>query len=179
MVQDKPYWQPLLLGEHPVNLSHLEPIDFTSQAPAKPIRRIHVVFSDHVFTTAFDENIHAENQRIFQCRVFCPDRFRDSAFLPKVIAQLPTAKVIQTWEKRNYVYFTRLESRHFAKPYHVFFEIKKRGKGRKGRVEMRAESAYQMTSTYSDPKARNNSIRFYNLVENTYMGRPIKFAHRK
>jgi len=179
VADSKPYWKPFLVGENPVGLSHLEPIDFTCQAPDKPVRRIHAVFSDHVFTTAFNEATHNLDQLIFRNRVFCADRYRDSFLLPEIISKLPSAKVIQTWEKRNYVYYIRLASKDVAKPYHVFFELKKRGKGQNGSVELRVESAYQMDSTYSNPNSQSNSIKFFNLVENTYMGRPIKFAHRK
>ena len=169
------YWGPLRVNDEDIDLTHLEPHDFTCVTPDSTTRKVHVTYSNHVFTEKFDNNIHSTNNLVYRDRAFNNNRYELSKQLFSLVKNLPNVKVYQTWEKRNYVYFISLEGNSGEPPYHMFFEIKKVGKGKKGRLNMTVESAHSKHSDYSKPDRRCNSVRFIRLVQNVYLNRPVSF----
>jgi hypothetical protein len=172
----KSYWKPLYNQGVLVDLSHLEPQEIKCSTPDKNDRRVRILYSPHVFTRSAK---HENNNQptCFDKRIYCPNRYLDSRYLPKIMAQLPQSKVYQTWEKRNYLHLiSGKESDYFG--YHIFFEVKKMGSKRDRHIELRVESAHRkQKSTYTPPN-RPNSIRFSVLINNVFMGRSVKFAAR-
>ena len=170
-----PYWSPLQVNDEDIDLAHLEPHDFICVTPDSATRKVHVTYSNHVFTEKFDSGIHSPNKLVYRDRAFNNNRYELSKQLFGLVESLPNVKVYQTWEKRNYVYFIFLEGNVDLPPYHMFFEIKKVGKGKKGRLNMTVESAHSKHSDYSNPARRCNSVHFTQLVQNVYLNRKISF----
>lgn len=170
------YWSPFEPGGTPVSLSHLEPHEFACPTPDGNCRRVRVLYSPHVFTREAEASDPA-SAVCFDNRVYCAMRYGDSVNLPAVLAGLPTAKVFQTWEKRNYVYLA-IETPAPDDPYHIFFELMKAGGKRNRHIELRVESAYRKSESSYAPPNRPNAIRFAMLVHNIFLGRPVSFAPR-
>ena len=135
------YWPPFASGGVSVSLSHLEPHEFVCPTPDGNSRRVRVLYSPHVFTREAWISDPA-SAVCFDNRVYCPTRDSDSIDLPMIMAGLPTARVFQTWEKRNYVYLA-IETPSPDDPYHIFFELNKVGGKRNRHIELRVESAYR------------------------------------
>lgn len=169
------YWKPLRVNDEDIDLAHLEPHDFICVTPDSATRKVHVTYSNHVFIEKFDSSIHNSSNLVYRDRAFNNNRYELSKQLSGLVEKLPNVKVYQTWEKRNYVYFISLEGNADTPPYHMFFEIKKVGKGKKGRLNMTVESAYSKHSDYSNPTKKCNSVRFIQLVQNVYLGRSVSF----
>ena len=113
----------------------------------------------------------------FGDRIFCPNRYEDSHLLKDIITRLPTARVYQTWEKRNYV-FLAVETPQRDDRYHLFFSIKKVGSKRNKHIEMWIESAYRQENSRYAPPHRPNPVRFKVLIQNVFMERSLNFAPR-
>lgn len=172
----KLYWEPFFHQGVQVDLSHLEPQEISCPTPDEQVRRVRVIYSPHVFT----RGVLASDERrptCFDQRVYCPDRYLDSKGLPAIVSGLPEAKVYQTWERRNYLHLS-FDAEGERDPYHLFFEVEKKGGKRNKHVQLRVESAYRMRTSSYTPPARPNSIRFSVLVQNVFMGRDIKFSPR-
>jgi len=154
-----PYFAPLIVGEVPHDLGHLDPVRF--QVPSEKLRRgitVRCRFSNHVFTRAFDAEADAADTLVImdgmRRRVFCPNRYQLSFFLPGAILGLrePRIYVRETKARRNWLYVASIEVPAAgsvgmpASPirYQVFFALRKAGKGGTTRedVEMVVESAY-------------------------------------
>jgi hypothetical protein len=89
----------------------LDPVRF--QVPSEKLRRavtIRCRFSNHVFTRTFDPQVDPANTPIImdgiRQRVFCPDRYRLSVYLPGAIIDLrePRIYVRETKARRNWLY---------------------------------------------------------------------------
>lgn len=168
------YWKPFRQGGQLVSLQHVEPFSFQCPTPDGYSREVRVIYSPHVFT----RSIEVEDDQSMVCfdqRIFCPDRYNDSLLLRQEICNLPNVQVHQTWEQRNYV-FLAVAPATGEGLLHIFFELEKGGTKKNKRLELRVESAYR-TDTYAPP-ARPNSIRFQMLVQNVFLGRPVRFAPR-
>lgn len=170
------YWKPYYVRGNRIDLTHLEPLEFKCATPDGNSRLVRTIFSPHVFTRSIEDG-DPQTQVCFDRRIFCPFRYRDSQLLPPAILSLPSGKVFQTWEQRNYVFLV-IEDAATASSYHVFFEMQKAGGKRNRHVALRVESAYRMDPSSYTPPTRPNSIRFPMLVQNIFLGRPVTFAPR-
>lgn len=166
------YWPPFSHGNKPVDLAHLEPFDFSVTAPSKAARRVFVTFSSHVFTRGAEQP-DPQDLICFDGRVFCQERYELSRGLPSIIAGFPTARVLQTWEKRNYVYLATVTRTPADGPYHVFFSLKKRVNP--SGVNLMVESAYRRSPSSYTPPRRPNAVRFGLLVDKVFLGQPLTF----
>ncbi len=161
MTAAPPYFSPLIVGGVPHDLGHLDPVRF--QVPSEKLRRgitVRCRFSNHVFTRAFDTEADAADTPVImdgvRRRVFCPNRYQLSFFLPGAILGLrePRIYVRETKARRNWLYVASIElpaaeSVEGGMPsssirYQVFFALRKAGKSGTTRedVEMVVESAY-------------------------------------
>jgi len=174
--QQSIYWDPFFVDGREISLVHLDPFEFACPTPDGNQRRVRVVYKSHVFTRA-----HAEGDQpykmCFDKRIFCPDRYADSHNLQTILKGLPTARVFQTWEKRNYV-FLAVEMPQRDDRYHLFFEVKKISRKRDKHIELRVESAYRNENSPYAPPNRPNNVRFPILIQSIFMGRPLAFASR-
>jgi len=154
-----PYFAALIVGGVPHDLGHLDPIRF--QVPSEKLSRAITVrcrFSNHVFTRAFDTKVDVADTSVImdgmRRRIFCPNRYQLSFFLPGAILGLrePRIYVRETKARRNWLYVASIEVPAAgsvgmpASPirYQVFFALRKAGKGGTTRedVKMVVESAY-------------------------------------
>ena len=110
-------------------------------------------------------------------RAFDQRRYDLSKNLPQLIRALPTAKVHQTPERRNYVYFSVLTELD-GEEYLVFFSLKKAHKGQNHDLELFVESAYPSEMDAVPSRRRPNAIRFAILALKVYKGEPVRFAAR-
>ena len=170
------YWDPFFVCGEEITLAHLEPFEFQCPTPDGNSRRVHVLFSPHVFTRKHEDGDPHENM-CFDGRIFCQDRYEDSRRLKDIITRLPNERVYQSWEKRNYV-FLAVETPQRYDQYHLFLSIKKLGNRRKKHISMWVESAYRQENSSYIPPHRPNSVRFKVLIQNVFMGRPLNFAPR-
>ena len=110
-------------------------------------------------------------------RAFDQRRYDLSKNLPGIIRALPTIKVHQTPEQRNYLYFcalTELEDEEYL----VFFSMKRAHKGQDHHLELFVESAYPARTGAPPTRKRPNAIRFAILALKVYKGEPVRFAAR-
>lgn len=167
-----PYWPPFHHDNQPIDLSHLEPIDLLVKTPSGATRSVHVIFSPHTFTRGIEATDPAGHV-CFDQRIFCADRYALSKGLAAIISGWPSKRVLQTWEKRSWVYLATVELGTEGGPYHIFFSLKRRANP--ARVDLFVESAYRKDpSTYTPPR-RPDPIRFALLVEKVFQGLPLKF----
>lgn len=130
------YFLPLTIGRHTYSFAHLEPFSFKLASElAKRDLRVHVTFSSHCFSQAYDSATHPYGEPIIldsarRSRTFCATRYRLSFGLPAVILGLnhPQSKVHETATRRNWAYSMTIQDP--AGPYHVFFEIRRAAKGK-------------------------------------------------
>lgn len=169
---DLAYWPPFYHDNAPIDLSHLDPIDLQLKTPSGATRSVHVVFSPHTFTRGIEADDH-EAHECFDRRIFCPDRYELSKSLGAIVTTWPEKRVLQTWERRSWVYLAIVELGVEGGPYHVFFSLKRRANP--ARVDLFVESAYRKDpSTYTPPR-RPAPIRFSLLVEKVFQGQPLRF----
>jgi len=83
---------------------------------------------------------------------------------------LPSKRVLQTPEVRNWVYMVS-DMKIDGVPYHVFFAVSKKGSKRNKFVDLRVESAYYKFKNPYGPSRRLRSMKFPNLIQNTFLGR--------
>lgn len=95
-----------------------------------------------------------------------------------MVATLPTAKVHQTPERRNYLYATALIEPPELE-YRMFFTVRRAPVEARHHLDLFVESAYAVE--IGDPKARlkrPNTVRFQVLALKTYRNEPLRFAPR-
>lgn len=174
-----PYFPALVIGDQPINLSHLEPFSFEVKSElAKKALRVHVTFSNHCFTKRYDAATHPAGEPIIdqglaRQRTFCPIRYRLSQALPALIRQLaesPRTKVWETSAERNWCYSITIEDP--SGPYHVFFEVRRAARDRRQWQDLQlvVESAYHEGEA-GGPSLKG-SIAFVLLCGKTFMGQP-------
>jgi len=169
------YWSPFKHAGIPISLAHLEPFEFRCKVANEPERRVFVSFDEHTFTRGITQQDPPEHH-CFKNRVFCPIRYGLSHNLPVLIAKFPNVRVYETWEKGGYVYFAAGIPSPEG-PYHIFFSVQRYDYSKKNKgVKMHVQSAYpREKGEYGDGQTPN-TIDFARLIENTYMGRPIRFS---
>jgi len=173
------YWRPLVINGTQINLDHLEPLSLDCPTPDQqhPLR-INVRFSMHCFTQGGDLDQIAPALLIMdhkRPRAFDQLRYDLSKKLPDIIKSLPTMKVYQTPEQRNYLYFSAL-AELAGMEYQVFFSLKKAGRKHGHHLELFVESAYSAETV--NRKRRPHSIRFAILAMKVYKGERVRFAAR-
>lgn len=173
------YFPPLTIAGKDIDLSHLEPfsIEVDSQIAKKKLR-VHVTFSNHCFSKAYEAVAHPLGEPIIDMgkarpRMYCPIRYRLSHALPAFIRSLgktPKTKVWETAAERNWCYSILVEDP--SGPYHVFFEVRRAAKGRQQWQDLQlvVESAYH-EGKKGRPKLKG-SMAFVLLCGKTYMGHP-------
>ena len=146
----------------------------TSQLARRDLR-VHVTFSSHCFSHAYDRNTHPSDQPILDVastkpRTFCPIRYRLSHQLPTLIQGLnhPKMKVWETSAERNWCYSVTTEDP--SGPYHVFFEVRRASKERRQWQDLNlvVESAYHQDEGAA-PRL-NGSMAFVLLCGKVYVG---------
>jgi hypothetical protein len=87
MTAPPPYFAPLVVAGRIYDLGHLDPVRF--QIASDKLHRAVTVrcrFSNHVFTRTFDPQFDGADAPLImdgvRRRVFCPERYRLSAYLP-------------------------------------------------------------------------------------------------
>ncbi len=180
IISKKPYWPPLAINGLTIDLAHLEPTTLSCPIPGRAgDLQINVRFSNHCFTEEFDPDRHETGLKIMdhkRPRAFSQRRYELSRNLPDMIAALPRAKVHQTQERRNYLYFTMLASLAGAE-YQMFFTLKK-AYGRRYDLELFVESAYLVDDGLARKLKRPHAIRFAILVLKTHRAELVRFAAR-
>lgn len=174
-----PYHLPLTIAGRTYTFSHLEPFPMavTSLKVGRPLR-IHVRFTNHCFSVAFDAAAHPPGTNTFpdgggRLRVFCPVRYGFSQQLPAVVRLLshPAAKVRQTAQRRNWLHSAQVVGP--TGPYLIFFEIRRtlRDERHLQDLNLVVESAY--LQGVRPPPALLGPMNFLLLAGKIYMGEPI------
>ena len=173
------YWPPLIIGGLTVDLAHLEPFALACAVDGRDNALvINVRFSNHCFTEAFVDGVHSAETIVMDHktkRAFSQVRYACSRSLPAALARLPSGKVHQTAEQRNYVYATTIESDH-GELYEIYFTLKKAG-GELGDLNLFVESAYPVDVATARPK-RPRAIRFKVLALKIFRNEAVRFAAR-
>jgi hypothetical protein len=165
-----------------MSLDHLS--SFTFDCPCADIERnlsIRTQFANHhCYTKKYDPTVHNSNEIICtegrdRHRVFCPDRYKLSHSLPKLIPELPTKRVHQTSQSRNYVYVVPLEVG--GNPYEIYFMLQRAAPDDAADLRLTVESAYRDDGPVNLRK-RPNAIRFGVLAYKFLTNQPVRFAAR-
>lgn len=170
-----PYFQTIVIGEEVFDLAHLEPFTFKvfSQLAKKSLR-VHVTYSNHCFSTAYDPASQPSGEFIIdkglpRPRAFCPTRYRLSFKLQAVINSFasPETKVRETASRRNWCYSMTVDDPKGR--YHIFFEVRRASQERRQWQDLQivVESAYHEEG--APPKVRA-SMGFALLCGKIYKG---------
>ena len=154
--------KPVIHDGNEVSIDHLAPM--TIRCPCKSIGRellIDVDFANHCYTEKFVEGVHEIEQIILteaedRHRVFCPIRYELSHQLPDLITALPSFKVHQTSQTRNYVYIVPLRIKN--KPYEIYFMLQRGASDSPADLRLTVESAY-IADDGSNVRKRPNNCR--------------------
>jgi hypothetical protein len=174
--------KPIIHNGQVMNLDHLAP--FTFRCPCPDIDRdlsIRAQFvNHHCYTRKYDPAIHDPSEIIIaeaknRHRVFCPERYKLSRYLPKVLPELPNSKVHQTSQSRNYVYVVPLEIE--GNPYEIYFMLQRAARDDAADLRLTVESAYRGDGPLNLRK-RPNTIRFAVLAHKVLTNQPVRFAPR-
>jgi hypothetical protein len=137
------YWLPLHIDGVAIDLSHLEPFEFSVLPKGSDVEAtVSVRFHDHCFTETFDGARHTghvitTHASTHERRAFSSHRYELSKRLPSIILDLPQRRICST-RQGNLVRITTED----AKVYPVFFTLRHAG-GR--RMELFVVSAYEWT----------------------------------
>lgn len=169
------YFPALTIGDQTYDFAHLEPFYFSFYSElAKRELRVHVTFSTHCFSQAYDAAQHPVGEPIIRDlsgrqRTFCPIRYRLAVLLPDVVQGLnhPQAKVRETAAQRNWAYSMTIPDP--SGPYHVFFEIRRSAANKPQDLNLVVESAYHETE---GPPRLLGKMGFMLLCSKIYMRQP-------
>lgn len=182
MPQVVPYWSPLTIDGQAIDLSHLEPFKLSFESERlKRTLVVDITFTNHCFTDHFQAGVHDPSWKIMDHkreRVFCYTRHTMSLRLPDMIRGLPTAKVTQSRQDRNYIYVVTLED-GAGNHYPMFFKIEKE-RSRLHDLKLVVESAY--TCTAEDMKRKlegGRSVAFAILCANLFENRQARPKGRR
>ncbi len=170
------YWPALVINAICIDLSHLEPFEFQClpRDYAEPVT-VHVRFNDHCFTKGFDPARHdpldilpAPFVSKTEKRVFCPDRYALSLFLPELIKAIGNKRIASTREGN----LVRIETPD-GQTYAIFFGLRKQNTAR---VNLYVVSAYPIGS---DKKvADTGEMKFDIALMKILRGEKAKFPTR-
>jgi hypothetical protein len=162
------------------SIAHLSEMALT--CPCEPLERdlaIRVIFKNHCYTEDYDPGKHAPHEIVIteaknRYRVFCPIRYALSHKLPEILADLPSRKVHQTAQVRNYVFVVPLEVE--GQSYEVYFMLQRAAADDKADLRLTVESAYPNGGT--NIRKRPRTIRFMVLAHKVLTNQPVRFAPR-
>lgn len=173
-------WPLFEVDGKPVEFTHLAPWSLACPVvPAVPgvpgELLISVRYSCHCFTDHYTDGV-SEPALLWmdhkQRRVFCRQRYAWSRKLPEILESLPSAKVEQTHERRNYVRFVTVDPER--PQYGVFFTLK-RNRQEGHHLSLFVESAY----CDPDPNPTVGQVRFKVLAAKVFQNQPISFKGRR
>ena len=172
---------PFLHNGELVPLDHMAPTSFG--CPCEAIGRdlmIGVIFRSHCYTEKFDPLVHSKDRIVLydapnRPRVFCPIRHALSFQLPELICALPSKKVFQTTQRRNYLYTVKMALN--GQIYEIYFMLQRAEKEEGIDLRLTVESAYPVPVPSQLPR-RPNKIRFSVLALKILRREEIKFASR-
>jgi hypothetical protein len=172
----------LIIGGESYSLAHLQPRVVTCPrhdptAEDAPLR-ILVRFSDHCYSRAFVEGVHLRSEAVgygARKRAFCRERHEGSFSLPAIIDALPSQRVYQTAQTRNYVHFV-YQPQFEGREYQVYFTLKKKPVEANDLL-LFVESAYPAVEPPSLRK-RPRNIRFQLLAWKVFRNEEVRFAAR-
>lgn len=170
-----PYFKAVVIGEEAFDLSHLEPFTFRvfSQLAKKSLR-VHVTYSNHCFSKAYDVANHPPGEPIIdkglpRPRAFCPTRYRLSFRLPALINSFANSetKVRETASQRNWCYSVTIDDPEGR--YHIFFDVRRASQERRQWQDLQivVESAYHEDGA---PPNLKGSMGFALLCGKVYRG---------
>jgi hypothetical protein len=169
------YWSPLRIDGVDVDLSHLEPFEFSivpkgSSSPAT----ISVSFHDHCFTETFDPSRHARPLTLplssrHEQRAFDPDRHALSKRLPDIVRELDGQRIAGT-DRENLVKITLADGRDYG----VFFTLRRESARRCGLFVV---SAYILDRPRQSV-VRTGEMRFNVAVAIVLANRRLRFPGR-
>ncbi|MFI8382006.1 hypothetical protein [Pseudomonas sp. NPDC079086] len=176
----KPYFEPLAIQDRTYCLAHLNPFQLVLPSErARKDLRIHVRFTNHVFTAAHDVVTHNPAYPVIpdhggRPRSFCEVRYTLSHTLPGVISGFshPATKVHQTAAQRNWAHVTEIQTP--KGPYYVFFELRRTAKDERHMQDLNliVESAYPKAPDM-DPPQLSGRMGFGLLCSKVYAGEPV------
>lgn len=176
----RPYHPPLSIAGRTRWFTHLDPFDMdVDSRKAGRLLRVHVRFTTHCFSRAYDAGTHPEGEPILRDaggrpRTFCPIRYRLSERLPALIRALnhPKAAVTQTAQERNWLHAVSIEAPEG--PYYIFFELRRAPRDLQASqdLNMVIESAYPAAPGRAAPRLRG-SMGFVMLCGKTWLGEPV------
>lgn len=145
--------------DHLAPSEHLVPLSASRTVAAK----LHVTYSIHCFTEAFDAAVHMDHHRYThadETRAFDMMRYECSFHLPGIISNLARAKVYHALQN-NYTYVVQIPLEGQQQPYSLFFTLKNVSTVPEPLVRMYVQSAYVKPLTVG-PSAQ--SWRFGSLL---------------
>lgn len=162
------------------DLSHLEPFVFqlSIAKDGEPdwLVKVLVTCSAHCFThkTEDDSRLEIPSSQLYvfnnEVRVLDLERYQLSReFLPRILAELSTKKIVIAGEGRNFMTYER-HTAGGVEVYAVYFSVVKAR--RKGRLELYIESAYPRTLTKRVKEAK--PVRLKTLLRAVYEGRKLR-----
>ena len=167
-----PYWKPLVSGGQIVDLSHLEPFDFT----IVPLgwtdhATVHVTFNNHCFTCKFDPVRHTEalserHAARYERRAFDEIRYALSKTLPLHIRALDGQRISRT--RTNVLVRIAMEGPY---DYAVFFSLQRAGPRQ---CDLFVMSAYPLARG-RHTVAVTGEMRFNLAVARVLEGKSLKF----
>jgi hypothetical protein len=166
-----PYWSPLIIDNAEIDLSHLEPFEFSIVPVGFEVSAtVSVRFHDHCFTVNYDSELHLHPIRSSQAssaelRAFSAQRYELSKLLPGIIRQLDGQRIASTREG-NMVRITLQDGR----TYPVFFTLRR---------ESARRAALFVVSAYlwdrPSPPATTGAMRFNVALAKVLRGEKPKF----
>ena len=161
------------------SIAHLAPMMIS--CPCEPIGRdlsVRVGFKNHCYTEAYDAEEHEEAEILIRegsdVRVFCPIRYGLSKKLPGLVSAMPSKKVHQTGQSRNYVFVVPLEVE--KQHYEIYFMLQRAAKDDAADLRLTIESAY--ANGGHNVRKRPRTIRFAVLAHKVLTNQVVRFAPR-
>lgn len=164
-------------------LTHLNDIHITFVQDAladKPARKFNFVisFGLHCFTRGVNprkneairdfKDLHYSDER--ETRIFCPDRYRQSALLPEIAMGISQRKCFNTG-KGNFFTIELVDVDGVRRDYEVYFKVSKESKGK---LRLHIISAYIRDDEHESAQPQKKKISFFVIAHNTQTGKPIK-----
>lgn len=164
------------IGDETFDLAHLDAFTFGCPTDFRAADiRIGVRYSNHCYTVGCGEDEEPGERLILDHhnnqRSFCDERYALSHELPGLIAALPTAKVWQSHEERNYLHFS---TKVGPAEYRIFFHLRKASAGADHDLALFVESAYPLAAASPTSRGRGQ-IRFAVLARKILLGEKIRF----
>jgi len=177
-----PYFPPCIIDGVAVDLSHLEPMMISLKVEKLNGRMltIDVRFSNHVYTTAFDPEVHDATHIVMDHKIqraFDSERHGLSRRLPEMVRLLPASSVWLTASDRNFAFMAKAVD-EAGRSYPMFFHLRRSQEVAPRNLALVVESAYPV----DDPQrvlAGATKIAFPILCAKVWKGEPIRSRTRR